>query len=306
MSDFFKFIKFNLPDIPDAFLNMFGEIGLQSFLAFEGIEDDDTQILFHEIENSITKMSDERIRNLGINTHEQPTHLFKLLYGEKCTILGVIKRIKKMNMTDRSIDIGIDTDSFLKTVKSLIENDSTKKDMVLWAATDKEEHRLLKELIRSSIRCQRSTKGNRFSSELMMISGYIYIKIGKSAYTFLTDNLMLPSVSNIKSKLHEIHPKIKIGEIDARGLKNFLQERKLPLCVGFAEDATRIKSELKYDSDTNQLIGIVIPCDKNTGLPNNELLVGVTPEDILKLAKGRPRALFVQVIMAQPMVKGII
>ncbi|KAG5672701.1 hypothetical protein PVAND_002810 [Polypedilum vanderplanki] len=299
MSEFWKFIKFHVPDISENLIVLLVEIGVDSWMSIEGIED--LNELVNELQNHISTIGQEKAAQLEINTHGKPLKDFKFLFGEKCEIFAIIKKIKSLQIKKLDADV----DSFLINIKNIIQNDSSKKDFILWAATwDEDENKFIGELIRSSIRNYRSHKGNRFSKELMLIASYLYLKVGKSAYLFLSNNLVMPSISLVKSQLHEIHPKIRIGKINAIGLKKFLEERNFPLRVGFAEDATRIKATLKYDKKLKQLIGVLIPCEKATGLPNDEHLVAVTPEDILRHAKGRPKALFVQIIMAQPMVKG--
>lgn len=48
----------------------------------------------------------------------------------------------------------------------------------------------------------------------------------------------------------------------AKELKEFLVSRDLPLTVWLSEDATRITGRIQYDSASNQLVGFVLPSNK--------------------------------------------
>lgn len=56
------------------------------------------------------------------------------------------------------------------------------------------------------------------------------------------------------------------GEIRSKELAKYLDDHKTTKEVWLSEDATAIVAKIKYDSTTNQLVGIVLSLDK-TGCP---------------------------------------
>ena len=51
-----------------------------------------------------------------------------------------------------------------------------------------------------------------------------------------------------------------------KDLKEFLKTRNLPLIIWLSEDATRLTGRIQYDQNTNQIVGFVLPLDKQ-GMP---------------------------------------
>lgn len=63
------------------------------------------------------------------------------------------------------------------------------------------------------------------------------------------------------------------GELRSRELKNYLDVLGLPKCVWICEDASGIVAGVKHDPSTNQLVGLVLPLDSNTGIPRDHSFV---------------------------------
>lgn len=78
----------------------------------------------------------------------------------------------------------------------------------------------------------------------------------------------------------------------------------LPLKVWICEDATGINSKVEYHSLTDQLIGVVLPLNPNTGMPKPYTFLARSVEDIQKYSK-EPISTLVYVVLAQPLTPNI-
>lgn len=72
------------------------------------------------------------------------------------------------------------------------------------------------------------------------------------------------------------------GVIRAKELNNYLEKFSLPKTVWLSEDATGILPKIEYDSASSQLIGQVLPLDKDTGNPISNTYTARSYEDIKK------------------------
>lgn len=59
------------------------------------------------------------------------------------------------------------------------------------------------------------------------------------------------------------HFRVNEGELRCKELAKFLDDHKSKKIVWLSEDATAITPTIKYDSKTNQLVGILLPKNKN-------------------------------------------
>lgn len=90
------------------------------------------------------------------------------------------------------------------------------------------------------------------------------------------------------------------GQLRCKELLEYLQKMKVELRVWLCEDATAINAKIEYHSATNQLVGIVLPMDQNTGVPVAFSFLAKSAEDIEKHSK-EPVSTSVYVVLAQPM-----
>ncbi|KAF5287678.1 hypothetical protein FQA39_LY15778 [Lamprigera yunnana] len=112
-------------------------------------------------------------------------------------------------------------------------------------------------------------KKNQFEDSIKKFSVYLFYTGGRLLYETLHANLngVLPSITALYRFTENHGFKITEGEINFRGLNNFLNERGLPRTVWMSEDATRITGKIQYDSATNKVMGFVLPL--NDGIPDN-------------------------------------
>ena len=70
----------------------------------------------------------------------------------------------------------------------------------------------------------------------------------------------------VQESIHaEYHP-LSEGQFQFDDLVGYLKKFDAPLVIAISEDATRVISRVEYDSETNRLVGFVLPCNSD-GLP---------------------------------------
>lgn len=108
--------------------------------------------------------------------------------------------------------------------------------------------------------------GHCHQSAIKDFACYIFMLGGRLCYETLYMNLPLPSPTTIGRYLHDNGPEVIEGVMRCSQLKKFLEDRQLPMTVWVSEDGTRFTSRLQYDPGTNQIVGLLLPIDKN-GMP---------------------------------------
>ncbi|KAE8749159.1 hypothetical protein FOCC_FOCC004066 [Frankliniella occidentalis] len=111
----------------------------------------------------------------------------------------------------------------------------------------------------------RKKRGRRYSSTLKELGTLIFVLGGPMLYCILSENLGFPSLPTVRNNLLPTEP-IKEGHFRALALRNFLDQRNLPLTVWLSEDGTRVNGRIQYDSKSNQIKGFVLPLNED-GLP---------------------------------------
>lgn len=102
---------------------------------------------------------------------------------------------------------------------------------------------------------------------------------------------------------HTKQPVIE-GELRAKELAEYLDRLKCTKYVWLSEDATVITSKVTYDPSTNQLVGLVLPADKNSGCPKSFTFMAIDAETI-KNHLMQKRSTVVYLVMAQPLNESI-
>lgn len=94
--------------------------------------------------------------------------------------------------------------------------------------------------------------------------------------------------------------KIVEGELRCEQLAEYLDQIKAPRKVWLSEDGSGIIAQVEYDPSTNQLVGLVLPNDKN-GMP---IPFTFTPNSISQIKDQmdhNARSTLVYLVLAQPM-----
>lgn len=110
--------------------------------------------------------------------------------------------------------------------------------------------------------------GNRFSESLKLFSLYLFIIGGRLTYETIYGNLKsyLPSLATVERTLNNSQ-KIKEGDIRFKELKEYLDKRNCPMKIFISDDQTAILKNIRYDSETNQMVG----SDKTTSIPLRDI-----------------------------------
>lgn len=113
-----------------------------------------------------------------------------------------------------------------------------------------------------------STGGRKaFIEDVVRFGYYEFATGGPKAYKALVNNSKgeLPSLAKVR-KYGQGKPSINEGELQIEWVKNALALRGLPSAVWLSEDDTKLASVLKYNSKSNEIIGLDLPIGDD-GLP---------------------------------------
>lgn len=94
------------------------------------------------------------------------------------------------------------------------------------------------------------------------------------------------------------------GELRSRELRKYLDDLGLPDDIWICEDASGIVAKIQHDSTTNQLVGLALPLNSETGLPIPFTYIASSAEDIQRFIRYEKSSL-VYLVLAQPLVEGV-
>lgn len=104
--------------------------------------------------------------------------------------------------------------------------------------------------------------------------------------------------------ISEHKPKIIEGQLRCEELSQFLDKLNAPRTVWLSEDGSGIVSKVSYDSSTNQMVGLVLPTNRETGMPIPFTFVPSSVNEIEKQLE-YPKSTLVYIIMAQSIKENI-
>lgn len=115
----------------------------------------------------------------------------------------------------------------------------------------------------------RPKNGYRYPNAFKRFYVYNRLLSGPLAYKTLHANSIgvIPSISTINKYIHRPDHGLIEGQLRNEELLVYLRERNQPLWVSLSEDATRIDNRIEYCPRSNQLIGFVLPMNKENGMP---------------------------------------
>lgn len=138
----------------------------------------------------------------------------------------------------------------------------------------------------------------RFVDLLKEIGLVVYSMGNLQVYEFLSANLPLPSISTVRRIIYQNDVIIE-GKFRIKELKEYLTERNYPFKVLCSEDATVVIKRLEYHAPSNQIIGNVLPLDKN-GLPVPNSYPATSAQAISECFK-KEMSHYLYCIMIQPL-----
>lgn len=89
------------------------------------------------------------------------------------------------------------------------------------------------------------------------------------------------------------------GELRCPELSKYLDEMDRPRHVFLAEDGSGIVTKVSYDPTSNQMVGLVLPMDTQTGIPIKFTYKPKSINDIEEFLK-KPKSSHIYIVMAQP------
>lgn len=95
------------------------------------------------------------------------------------------------------------------------------------------------------------------------------------------------------------------GELRAEQLAKYLKKLGAPHEVWISEDASGIVNRVSYDSVTNQLVGLVLPTSKTTGMPISFSFTPNSVDDMEQQIKLNPKTTLVYLVLAQPIMDNV-
>lgn len=141
------------------------------------------------------------------------------------------------------------------------------------------------------------TKNNfRYSERMKEIALYIFTLAGPLAYTTLQLNLtgVLPSLSSVKNSLSK-HESVKEGTFRFNEIKERIIQRGENLFVHISEDDTKLSERLRYDSKTDQVLGLQLPLNDD-GVPQVGVFKFTTLTEIQRLVNKHPMSTYAKVM----------
>ena len=127
------------------------------------------------------------------------------------------------------------------------------------------------------------------------------------AYNLVHQNMpkALPSLRTVQREVHNEYQTIPEGYFQFDGLEKFLTQHGISnKVVSISEDATRIINRIDYDSESDRLVGFVLPCD-DQGLPLVDAFLATTFESIQEMFESNQRSKYAYVYVAQCLTKRI-
>lgn len=146
----------------------------------------------------------------------------------------------------------------------------------------------------------RHPHGRRHSEVVKKFATSLFLYAGSMAYSLVQQNMptALPCLRTVQESIHaEYHP-LSEGQFRFDELVGYLEKFDAPLVIAISEDATRVIGRVEYDSETNRLVGFVLPCNSD-GLPLADSFLAVSLEIIEECFKSQEISKFAYVFMAQ-------
>ena len=125
-------------------------------------------------------------------------------------------------------------------------------------------------------------------------------------YDFLHRNLSdaLPSLRTVQHTVSDNYEPVHEGKFRFDDLLQHLESYNASKIVSIGEDATRVISRVDYDSETNRLVGFVLPCS-NAGLALCNTFIVDSFQSMESCFQMGKMAKYAFVYMAQSLTEGV-
>lgn len=281
----------------------FSTCGFGNALAFKNVTDE----YINDVEQSIRQMNVQAVNTLNAEDiygkfYGKNPENFKFMSGEKLFIKQIVEYVK--TTVDKN---GENTalSHFKLPTETVDYNYSMPQKSE--EKTQNISYFLNKLLHTTQQNAGRKKSGYRYDKDLQLFSTLLRMLSGPLAYQTLQANLVggLPSLPSINRYIQASHFSITEGILRNEELRSYLIERDCPNFVSVSEDATRIVGRVQYNSRTNQIVGFTLPINRQTGMPIPFSFPARDLTEIIDHFTNANVSGFLNIIMAQPVVKGV-
>lgn len=139
----------------------------------------------------------------------------------------------------------------------------------------------------------------------MSYCSYLRLKCGKDAYHAMKVNndTGMPSLRGVEYNIKKFKSNITEGALRDTELLSYLKSKKLPKYVSLSEDATNVTGMLEYSPDSNQIVGLVLPLNKDNAMPEplSYAAISASAIDTIMVDRSVLISNMLNVVMAQPL-----
>lgn len=298
--------------------------GFNSGIVFKNLDDDDIDYVEIFIRTKLQNLIDAHLTNSELYHQDKSSCFFggysaqpgnfKFSLGEKWLIKQIVDHVNKIVDSEEKgglshfqyspfeSKLGADTQPIPFFDDDVCENES--KPSVISNTVYDKPIALNKLISQAEQNISREKHGHRFDKDVKDLASYWRMVCGKIGYESLQSNFQsaLPSVSSTNRYISKNDGYIVEGALRVHELQIYLKDRNIPPIVSISEDATRISGRIQYDSKSNEIVGFVLPVDKNIGMPIPHSYCARSADEMLQhFGRDNSVANFVNVIMAQPL-----
>lgn len=105
------------------------------------------------------------------------------------------------------------------------------------------------------------------------------------------------------NNIHEHKERIAEGVLRCKELVTHLEQSNYPKSVFLSEDASGVVQRAVFESRTNQLVGLVLPLSKESGMPQLFSFNASSAEEIKRCVDSNQLSKLVYIVVAQPLQK---
>lgn len=308
MSDFWnKFNSFLSGNIPSIVIEILAASGYDNATALSGLDEKEINEIEKFVHDNLQCLLE---KSSQYSTSTRTSNTFSFLPGHKKLLFILGEKAEQYYEMQKKVSSNIYS-------KCITRNESYEN------ATP-----LMKELINSMEAISNvAPTGRRYSDACKNFAMYMYMLSGKAAYEALCNNLPLPQAATVceysllkfvfatftfenltkkNSRCHQVgyladkKQKFIEGELRCKELAEYLKQLNAPMEVWIAEDGSGILPNVAYDSNTNQLVGLVLPIDENTGIPISYSFTPQSVNDINNQINSNSKSSLVYLVLAQP------
>lgn len=149
----------------------------------------------------------------------------------------------------------------------------------------------------------KSIYASRYSEHMKQNSLYLFTLIGRHAYLTLQQNLKtsLPSLRTVRNMLGKQESIIE-GQFRFEPIKERIVERKENVFVVVAEDETKIEDRLRYNSRTNDVMGLELPLT-GEGIPERGVFKFTSLKKIKEVLESTPKTSYAKLMTVRTLGK---